>query len=315
MPIISWVEKYRPATLDDVVGNDEVVEAMKKFIANKDFPHILLYGKQGRGKTSIALAIVNDLFKNLDEDSKKRRWMMSNVSSKRGIDYFRNEVTDYSKNSTVLRVHILDEFDNTTPDAQYLMRPLMEEYPKCKFIMTCNYKQKIIDPIKDSRVAAFEIKAPTNEDIKKRLLFILEKENQQVPDDKLNSLIVKSNGDVRKAINLVYTYCISKYDGNSINEDLDTLIKDFTKYSFNGDIENAIITLQELLNTSEFKTIIANIRDKILSNSKLPKQLRFGLLKLVCECEYRFALGVSDETLMSYFMSVSYDEILKLKGV
>jgi replication factor C small subunit len=307
LEITPWVEKYRPKKFDDVVGNKEIVDMLRDYVKNKNCPHIILYGKQGRGKTTLALVLVNEMFADLEPEAMKRRFQFANASDKRGIDYFRNDVTAFVKESVKLRVLILDEVDNATPDAQLLMRPLMEtKTSNCRFVMTCNYIHKIIDPIKDSRCMAFEVKRPTDEEVKSRLAYILTCEKQQIPDEILKTIVVKSDGDLRKAINLTYTYCVSKVLANVESQNgIDGFIKDFTKFSFSGDIENAIIKLQDLLSSHDFKTIIGKIRDKIIQNNKLNKKMRFDLLKLVCECEYRYALGVTDETILAYFMAVS----------
>ena len=153
-----WVEKYRPKRLSEYVGNEHLKEKVQGYLDSSDVPHLLFFGKAGTGKTTLAKLIVNSI--NCDH-------IIINASDENNVDTFRNKVKGFA--STVgfkdLKVIILDEFDYMTPNAQAILRNLMETFSKhCRFILTCNYVEKVIDPIQ-SRCQTFQIVPPTKKDV------------------------------------------------------------------------------------------------------------------------------------------------------
>ena len=189
-----WVEKYRPKVLKDYVGNEHLKTKVGDYIESGDVPHLLFFGKAGTGKTTLAKLIVNSI---------SCYYIIINASDERGIDIIRNKVKSFA--STVgfkdKKIIILDEFDYMTPDAQAMLRNLMETFSKhCRFILTCNYVEKVIDPIQ-SRCQTFQIVPPTKKDVAIQISQILTKEEVKFEPKDLVPIIDSSYPDIRKIIN------------------------------------------------------------------------------------------------------------------
>ena len=189
-----WVEKYRPQKLDEYVGNEHLKTKVADYLQSGDVPHLLFYGKAGTGKTTLAKLIVNSI----DCDH-----IIINASDENNVDTVRNKVKGFAstigfRNSKIV---ILDEFDYMTPNAQAILRNLMETFSKhCRFILTCNYVEKVIDPIQ-SRCQTFQIVPPTKKDVAVQISQILGKENVKFELKDLVPIIDASYPDIRKIIN------------------------------------------------------------------------------------------------------------------
>ena len=189
-----WVEKYRPRKLTEYVGNEHLKEKVSDYLKSGDVPHLLFFGKAGTGKTTLAKLIVNSI--NCDH-------IIINASDENNVDTVRNKVKGFA--STIgfkdLKVIILDEFDYMTPNAQAILRNLMETFSKhCRFILTCNYVEKVIDPIQ-SRCQTFQIVPPTKKDVAVQISQILGKEGISFEPKDLVPIIDSSYPDIRKIIN------------------------------------------------------------------------------------------------------------------
>lgn len=189
-----WVERYRPRILDEYVGNEHLKDKVSDYLKSGDVPHLLFFGKAGTGKTTLAKLIVNSI--NCDH-------IIINASDENNVDTVRNKVKGFA--STVgfkdMKVVILDEFDYMTPNAQAILRNLMETFSKhCRFILTCNYVEKVIDPIQ-SRCQTFQIVPPTKKDVAVQISQILGKEGVSFEPKDLVPIIDSSYPDIRKIIN------------------------------------------------------------------------------------------------------------------
>ncbi|MEM4533078.1 MAG: replication factor C small subunit, partial [Desulfurococcaceae archaeon] len=171
-----WAEKYRPRTLDEIVNQVEVVNRLKKFVEEKNMPHMLFSGPPGTGKTTAAHCLAHDLF-----GENYRQYMLElNASDERGIDVIRSKVKEFSRtrvpSNIPFKIVLLDEADNMTADAQQALRRLMELFTaSTRFILIANYPSKIIEPIQ-SRCAVFRFTPLKKEDVVNRLAWIAEKE-------------------------------------------------------------------------------------------------------------------------------------------
>ena len=189
-----WVERYRPSGLEGYVGNEHIIQKVNIYIENNDVPHLLLHGEAGTGKTTLAKIIVNAI----DCD-----YLYVNASDERGIDTLREKIRGFaaSVGFRTWKVVILDDSDYLTRDAQAALRNLMETFSKStRFILTCNYPEKVIDPIQ-SRCQTFEIIPPTKKDVAKRLNDILINEGIQFEMQDLAVIVNSGYPDIRRVIN------------------------------------------------------------------------------------------------------------------
>jgi len=241
-----WVEKYRPTNLDTYIGNDQLKSKVKVYLESGDLPHLLLFGKAGTGKTTLAKLLVN----NIDCD-----YLYINASDENSVDVVREKVKNFA--STLgfadMKVIILDECDYITPNAQAALRNLMETFSKnCRFILTCNYVERIIDPIQ-SRCQSFQIIPPDRKEVAVHLNSILTKEG--VKSD-INDIVTIVNGgfpDLRRVINAAQRQVVN--DELVIDEGM----------SIQNDYKNQVL---EILKTQDKKNSFKNIR-QLLADSKV----------------------------------------------
>lgn len=208
-----WVEKYRPAKIDDVAQQEEVVAALQNSLQTGELPNLLFYGPPGTGKTTVALALVQQFF----GKEWRSRVRELNASDERGIAAVREKVKTFAQlaigttqaglaeSKAHFRVIILDEADSMTHDAQAALRRIMEEFMgTCRFIVICNYVSKIIDPL-HSRCSKFRFQLISPEFQKTRLLHIAKQEDVKLGPGALDKLITLSKGDMRAAVTLLQT--------------------------------------------------------------------------------------------------------------
>ena len=239
-----WVEKYRPSNLDTYIGNEHLKSKVDIYLESGDLPHLLLYGKAGTGKTTLAKILVN----NIECD-----YLYINASDENSVDTVRNKVRQFA--STVgfkdLKVIILDECDYITPNAQAALRNLMETFSKhCRFILTCNYVERIIDPIQ-SRCQSYQVIPPSKSEVAKHLHNILVQENVIDTVEDIKILVDSSYPDIRRVINSAQRNVVN----GKLKLDTSSIIQNDYK-----------LKLLKILETQDKKTAFKDIRQLLLDN-------------------------------------------------
>jgi len=241
-----WVEKYRPLTLDTYIGNDQLKSKVGVYLESGDLPHLLLYGKAGTGKTTLAKLLVN----NIDCD-----YLYINASDENNVETVRTKVKNFASTMGFkdYKVIILDECDYITPNAQAALRNLMETFSKhCRFILTCNFVERIIDPIQ-SRCQAFQVIPPNKQDVAKHLHNILTTENVNYEREDLGLLVNSGYPDIRRVINGAQRQAV---DG-ILTIDKQSIVENDYK-----------LKLLKILETQDKKSAFNNIR-QLMADSKV----------------------------------------------
>tara|TARA_R110000803_G_scaffold108046_1_gene176270 strand:- start:274 stop:1206 length:933 start_codon:yes stop_codon:yes gene_type:complete len=189
-----WTERYRPDSMEGYVGNQHIIDKVKIYIESNDVPHLLLFGQAGTGKTTLAKIITNQIDCDL---------MYINASDENSVDAVRDKIRGFASSMGFKdwKIVILDEADYLTPNAQAALRNLMETFSRTtRFILTCNYVEKVIDPIQ-SRCQTFGITPPSKKEVAMRLKYILDTEEVKYEMSDLAILVNSGYPDIRRVLN------------------------------------------------------------------------------------------------------------------
>jgi replication factor C small subunit len=205
-----WTEKYRPKEFSEVLGQDEIIKRVEAFVKKKNMPHLLFAGPAGVGKTTLSLVIARKLF----GEEWHNNFLELNASDERGIDVIRVKVKDFARTRAIgdvpFKIIYLDECDALTKDAQQALRRTMENYTQtCRFILSCNYSSKIIDPIQ-SRCSVFRFKPLPKDEAGKIIDQIAKHEGLTIDEKAKEALIQLSEGDCRKLENIMQSCAAMK---------------------------------------------------------------------------------------------------------
>jgi replication factor C small subunit len=188
-----WTEKHRPSVLSDYIGNDFLKETIQRYIEQDDIPHLLFHARAGTGKTTLGKIIVNSI----DCDV-----LYINASDENNVETIRTKIKSFvsSVGFKKWKVVFLDEADYLTANAQAVLRNMMEQFSRnSRFILTCNYPEKIIDPIQ-SRCAVFEVYPPSKKDVAVRVVNILKQENIEFDTKDVGIIVNSAYPDIRRVI-------------------------------------------------------------------------------------------------------------------
>ena len=285
-----WVEKYRPRKLADYVGNEHLKSKVEGYLENDDVPHLLFYGKAGTGKTTLAKLIANSI---------ECDYIIINASDENNVETVRTKVKNFA--STIgfkkMKLIILDEFDYMTPNAQAILRNLMETFSKhCRFILTCNYVEKVIDPIQ-SRCQTFQIIPPTKKDVAVQISKILTSEEIKFEPKALVPIIDASYPDIRKIINTCQLNSIKgelKVDvQNLLENDYKQKVIDILKSS--DDKRNKYMKIRQVIADSkatDFTELYTLMYEKV---DEYANGNTSNVILLLAEGQYRCGVSIDKE--------------------
>jgi replication factor C small subunit len=293
-----WTEKYRPSKFPELVGQDPILKRIESLTNSLNIPHLLFAGPSGTGKSTLALIIVKELFK----ENWRENYLELNASDERGIQVVREKVKNFARTKSLgnipFKVIFLDEADALTPEAQQALRRTMENYSAtCRFVLSCNYSSKVIDPIQ-SRCAIFRFKLLEKKDIEKVIKKIAENEKLTFTPEAMEVLYEGSEGDCRKSINLLQaTASISP----SITPELVSTILSNAKprdikvvldYALAGDFEKSRDKLLDIMLKESIsgQDVIKAIQKEIW-NLPVEPNIKVKLTEKTGEAEFRIVEG------------------------
>lgn len=305
-----WCEKYRPKTFKEFKGQDKILERVKAFVRVKNIPHMLFAGPAGSGKSTLAIIIARELF----GEKWRENFMETNASQDRGINVIREQIKDFARtkpiNINLPKIILLDECDALTRDAQQALRRTMEIYSNtARFILSCNYSSKLIDPIQ-SRCTIFRFKPLTEKNIKEKIEYIAKQEKLKLSENVIKVLFDVSEGDLRRAENILQSCAaINKRIDEKLIYDIVSAarpkeIRNVLVYAING----SFIKARDLLLDTMIKhglsgiDIIKQIQREVW-NLDIEDNIKMKIIKRCGLTEFRMVEGSDEFIQLESFLS------------
>ena len=295
-----WIEKYRPSNLSEVVGQTPVTSRLKNYAKERSMPHLLFAGPAGTGKTTSALALAQELFGELW----KHNLHELNASDERGIDVVRGKIKEFARTAPLgedgFKIIFLDEADALTGAAQAALRRTMEKYSRtCRFVMSCNYSSKIIDPIQ-SRCAVFRFRPIKAEDVERYLKFVSVKEELKVDKEAYESLTYLAQGDLRRAINGLQMAAAANVDitPDVVYQAVAAARPEEVKEALEMALNNNFAGARERLDTLQITYGLAGedvLRQmhRTVRDLKIPDSIKVQMIEKLAEADFRLSEGAN----------------------
>ena len=295
-----WIEKYRPSNLSEVVGQTPITSRLKNYVKERSMPHLLFAGPAGTGKTTCALALSKELFGELW----KHNLHELNASDERGIDVVRGKIKEFARTAPLgedgFKIIFLDEADALTGAAQAALRRTMEKYSRtCRFVMSCNFSSKIIDPIQ-SRCAVFRFRPLKAEDVERYLKFVAIKEELNIDKEAYESLTYLAQGDLRRAINGLQMAAAANTDITSdvVYQAVAAARPEEVKEALEMSLNNNFAGARERLDTLQITYGLAGedvLRQmhRTVRDLEVPDTIKVQMIEKLAEADFRLSEGAN----------------------
>jgi replication factor C small subunit len=301
-----WTEKYRPEKISDIVGQENITEKLKNFMERGNVPNMLFAGPPGCGKTTAAIAIAHELF--------GKNWYSNflelNASDERGIDVVRHKIKDFARIkpiATKFKVICLDEADSLTPDAQHALRRTMEKYSETtRFVLICNYSNRIIEPIQ-SRCAVFRFKTLGFKEMGEQVKKVSIGEGMEIDDNTVTAIIDSSDGDMRRAINILQSIAGQKDLSDKtvyemVNSVRPGILKNILQLAIVGKfLDSRALLLGVIRDGATGEDIIRGMCKQVFALD-LPEVKKAKLIQMLGQYEWRIARGGTPQIQLEAFL-------------
>jgi len=314
------IEKYRPNKLDDIVGQNEIIRRLKRYVKNRNVPHLLFSGPAGVGKTAATIAMAKELY----GVGWQSNVMEINASDDRGIDVIRNKIKNYAgtkaigdSNDIQFKIVFLDESDALTADAQGALRRTMERYTNsCRFILSCNYPSQIIEPIV-SRCSVYQFKKINSQSMIERLKYIALQEKYTITQEALEAIVYISDGDARKAVGSLDNATLTANNNTITINDIYQVsyiepqtIQNIIKKALSGEFLASSILIEKLLmNGVSSRDILKQIMQRV-QELTIDDKMKVDISVIIGDTSWRINV-TNEETMLKWMIA----KIVKLGSV